>query len=410
MKPSPYRWVIEALLFSLYLAFGISWLAYAPLLKELEAHFGVGHARAGMLISLVSVSKAFVPLLAGLVAARLGLRRALMVGASLAGLAALAPLAPSFETLLGVRFLFGVGGAVVVTLMGAVVMEWFPRRELPMVNAFNNVAVNSGITLALFCTAGLAARLGWQGALVALGLVSTALALAWALLGREAARPGGEAARPTGDRSGLGPVLRRRETWFLALAFTGPLSLYLALNTWLPTHYQEAFGLDRGAASRLTGLFNLVGIPAALVGGWLTARLGLRRPLIVASGLLMPLGALAMVGASNPALRLAGALALGTSFFLYVAPLFTLPMELPGMTPGTVALMNGVVFSLAYVVSFFAPVATGWLKEATGSFLPGFLTFAALSASLALGGLWLPETGPGRQPRGSPACALAAAR
>ena len=59
MADRPYRWVIESLLFLLYLVFGISWLAWSPLLGDVEKAFDVSHARAGWLISAVSMAKAF---------------------------------------------------------------------------------------------------------------------------------------------------------------------------------------------------------------------------------------------------------------------------------------------------------------------------------------------------------------
>ncbi|MEW6283757.1 MAG: MFS transporter [Candidatus Eremiobacterota bacterium] len=386
------RYLIEGLLFCIYFAFGVSWLAYAPLLPELERHFGVDHARGALLISLVSMSKAFVPILTGYLAARAGLGRALLVGAALSALALVCPLAPDFGSLLALRFLFGVGGAIVVTLMGAVTMQWFPREELPMINGLNNVAVNTGITVALFSAVPITRALGWRTGLMALGALSVLLAVLWGLYGAGRTQAAARAAS-TQPRPALGDILRRRETWWIALAFTGPLSLYLSLNTWLPTYYQTAFGLEKAAASQTTGLFNLVGIPVALLGGYLTARLGLRRPLIVLAGLLMPLGALGMIHAQEPALRLASAAVLGASLFLYVAPLFTIPMELPGMTPPAVALQSGVVFSVAYAVSFVAPTLVGWLEQSTGSFAPGLTLFALTSSSLALAGVLLPETG-----------------
>lgn len=382
------KWPIEILLFSLYFAFGISWLAYAPLLPEMEKLFQVSHARAAMLISLVSVSKAFVPLLAGLLASRLGLGRAVAVGALLASFAMLVPFAPNFNSMLALRFLFGTGGAVIVTLMGAVTMRLFQREELPMINGMNNVAVNCGITVSLFATVPLSRLIGWQSTLALFGALSGVLGLAWLLVGSGLKSDSAE--KPQGEWLS---VLKRRETWLIALAFTGPLSLYLSLNTWLPTYYQAAFGLDKAAASQTTGLFNLVGIPVALLGGWMTSRLGLRRPLIVTAGLLMPIAALGMVESEESWLRLLSAAFLGASFFLYVAPLFTIPMELPGMRPESVALLCGVVFSSAYAVSFVAPTLVGWLQEMTGSFLPGLRLVAFGSASLALGGALLPETG-----------------
>ncbi len=387
----PYRFVIETLLFLIYFSFGISWIAYAPMMGELEGHFGVSHTEGAMMISLVSLAKAFVPMFAGVMAARLGLKRALLLGAGLSGLAAVVPLAPTFQALLLGRFLFGMGGAIVVTLMGPTVMAWFPKNELPMVNGINNVAVNAGITVALFATVPTVAVLGWRTTLIAFGLISAALTAAWAILGREAEVA--DKGRGAQEKVSIQEVLRRRETWLIALAFTGPLSLYLALNTWLPTYYQEAVELSKSAASQLTGLFNLVGIPVAVVGGALTAWLGVRRPLIMVSGLAMPVGALGLLLATTPGLRIASAVILGASFFLYVAPLFTIPMELEGMTPAAVALLMGSVFSLSYIISFISPLAVGKIQEMTGSFLPGLVFFALFSSVLALGGFLLPETG-----------------
>lgn len=396
----PYRFVVEGLLFLLYFSFGVSWLAYAPIMGDLEQHFGVNHTEGAMMISLVSLAKAFVPLFAGVLAARLGLKEALLVGASLSALAALVPLAPTFKTLLLGRFLFGMGGAIVVTLMGPTVMAWFPRKELPMVNGLNNVAVNAGICLALFATVPTVNTFGWRPTLIGFGLFSAALTAAWAVLGRDGAKETPEQPLADEQDATLGELIRRKETWLIAMAFTGPLSLYLALNTWLPSHYQDAFGLSRQAASSLTGLFNLVGIPAALCGGFLTGKLGLRRPLVMLSGGLMPVAALGLFLSPFQSLRVASAVLLGACFFLYVAPLFTIPMELPGMTPSRVALMMGCVFSLSYVVSFVSPLLVGKLKDLTGSFVPGLTLFAIGSATLALGAYLLPETGPKANTRG----------
>lgn len=389
----PYRWVVESVLFGTYLVFGISWLAYSPLMKDVAAHFGATSTQAGAVISLVSVAKAFVPLLAGMLAARIGLRWALLVGATLAGVAVLAPLAPTFDALLVLRFVFGVGGAIVVTLMGPMVMQWFPRSELAMINGINNVAVNTGITVAMFTAVPLSARVGWQTTLIVFGALSAAAAAAWLVLGREVTAETTAGAGMVEDAR-LSEVTRVRETWLVAMAFAGPLSLYLALNTWLPTHFQLAFGLDKASASQLTGLFNLVGIPMAVIGGIITSKLGLRRPLVIAAGCIMPVGAVGLCLSPDSAVRYASAIVLGAAFFLYVSPLFTVPMELEGMTPRRVALMMGVVFSVSYLVSFVSPLAVGWLKDRTGSFGPGFVVFAVLSSSLALGGYLLPETGP----------------
>lgn len=394
---SGYRWVVEALMFLMYMAFGISWMAYAPLLKDVSDHFSVGSAQAALVISLVSVSKAFVPLLAGMLAARIGLKYTLLVGGALSALAVVAPMAPSWQVLLAIRFVFGIGGAIIVTLMGAMAMEWFGRDELPLVNGLNNVAVNTGITVALFSAVPLSQRLGWQMALQVFAAPTVVLAVLWAVFGRERmqAQDSDKPKAADGPKVAIGDLMRLRETWLIALAFGGPLSLYLALNTWLPTHFEKAFHLDRASASGATAWFNLVGIPSAILGGKLTVALGLRRPPIMLSGTLLPIAAAMLIClGDNPTARLVASLLLGFAFFIATAPLFTIPTELAGLTSRHVAVLNGIVFSASYVLSFVSPLLVGWLYDRTGSLTPGLLLFAGVSGGTALAGFLLPETGP----------------
>jgi cyanate permease len=390
---SKYRFVVEALLFLTYAVFGLSWIAVTPMVGELQNQFHVTGAELGLLTTTVSVAKVFAPLLTGLLAVRFGLKRTILVGSLLICCAALAPFAPDFKLFLASRFLFGVGGAVVVTLLGPMVMQWFPKEELPLVNAFNNVAVNTGITVTLFATVPLTNAIGWRQTLLAYGLLSVALCVAWAVLGREATTVEGAAAEAVSDVT-YWDVWKMRETWLIALSFAGPLALYLAFNTWLPKHYMEAFHMTKAVASQYTGLFNLIGIPTAIIAGFLTKKLGLRRPFIIGAGVVMGFAGFGMFLAPSPAYITVASVALGVALFTYVAPLFTIPMELPGMTSRHVSLMMGTVFSFAYLFSSLSPVVVGALHDYTGSFLPGLSIWAAFSWVLALGGLLLPETGP----------------
>lgn len=407
-RPPAYRFLIEAILFLAYAAFGVSWIAVTPLLGDLQREFDASSAAMGMLNTAVSVAKVIAPLLTGALAVRLGLRRTILLGAALIALAALAaPLAPSLNAFLAARFVFGLGGAVVVTLLGPAVMQWFARGELPIVNALNNVAVNTGISITLFTTVPLAARLGWRRALLAYAAVNVLLCLAWAVLGRERGDHGASAkneARAAASAPGPAParyadVWRLRETWIIALAFTAPLALYLAFNTWLPRYYMEVFQLDKKAASQFAGLINMIGIPAAIAGGVLTKRLGLRRPFLLGAGVAIGFAALGTIFLADPSLRLACAVALGVCFFIGGSALFTAAMELPGVTPAHVSLIMGTVFSAAYLVSSMSPIVVGWLRDRTGSCVPGLALWAVFSWGLGVCGFLLPETGPGAKRR-----------
>lgn len=382
-------WLIEALLFLIYFAFGISWFAFAPLRGQIEGFYGITKAEGGALFSAVGMAKSFVPVLAGLLVGRLGLKRSLAVGAGFCALSLLVPFSPDYRTMLWLRFLFGVGGALVITLTGPIVMNLFPRERLPFINGINNVAVNAGIVTSFFLVPPLADHFNWRTILVLFGLLSLALGVLWWLFGDDAG-----AAVSRKESASFWEVAVRPETWLTALAFSGPLALYLALNSSLPAHLSASFGMDAKEASALTSLFNLVGIPTAIFSGWVTGKLGLRRPLIVGAGLLMPVASLALCFGPFAWLRVAGAVGLGVALFLYVAPLFTIPMELPGSNAAFVARLNGIVFSGAYLVAGMSPMLVGYLFDRTGSYAPGLLLFCLFSVVLAAGGWLLPETGP----------------
>lgn len=392
--PSSYRFLIAAVLFLTYAAFGLSWIAVTPLIGEIMTEYQINATQFGLLNTLVTIAKVFAPLLTGLLAVRFGIKKTILLGSLFISCAALAPFAPNFTTFLASRFLFGVGGAIVVTLLSASAMQWFPKDELPLVNGFNNVAVNTGITITLFLTVPLAGMLGWRKTLLVYGLVSVALLVAWAVLGRDrATEPAAAAAAPT-ETARYRDIWRMKETWLIALIFTGPLALYLAYNTWLPKYYMEAFGMTKAAAAQYTGMFNLIGIPTAILSGIATKQLGLRKPFILVAGVLIGFAALGMFLVNNPVVILASAFVLGICLFLASSPLLTLAMELPGMTPQKISLLMGTMFSFAYVVSSLSPMLVGFLRDTTGSFVPGFAVWAVGSWVVLVGGLLLPETGP----------------
>ncbi|MEB3197488.1 MAG: hypothetical protein VKP62_09825, partial [Candidatus Sericytochromatia bacterium] len=60
-SPSPYRFVVETLLFLTYAVFGLSWIAITPLVGDLQAEFHVTGAQLGLLTTMVSVAKVVAP-------------------------------------------------------------------------------------------------------------------------------------------------------------------------------------------------------------------------------------------------------------------------------------------------------------------------------------------------------------
>ena len=77
--------------------------------------------------------------------------------------------------------------------------------------------------------------------------------------------------------------------------------------------------------------------------------------------------------------------------------MFTVAMELPDTNPRIAAVAIAVALTIGNFAGFFGPLIVGLLADISGSYLPGLVTSSILSWSLLIGGLLLPETGPGRR-------------
>ena len=306
----------------LYAFFGLTWMGFVPVMPEVTAAFGVARADGAVLITVISMAKSVVPVVAGIVAARLGVRRALLLAGALILVGGAAPFLPSWGSLIAARFVLGVGGAMWVTLLGPAGLAVLPASWRPVANATNGIAVNLGVITALGVTLPLAALVGWQWA-VSIGTFGAAACL----VVTAAVGPFGAPPAPTPVGATLiayGRTLTLRETWVLALAFCGPLALYLVLNTFLGQHLESAFGLQRAAAMHWLVWLNVCGVPASLGAGFLLARVWRSpRPYLVVGSLVLPFAVAGAVLAPTDGLRTVCFALAGFAMFLPVSPLIT---------------------------------------------------------------------------------------
>lgn len=396
-----YGYVIAALLMLLQVGLGLNFMAVTPLFPIVMEELKIDRATVSLLFSVVPIAQALFTVPAGMIATRFGVARTLAVGAVAMSAGLLSLFIPSFEGLLVSRVIFGLGTGLLVPLLSSVVVQWFMGGALPVMNGLGLVFGSIGVSSAFFITVPLSELLGWRGVLAAYGGYAGVMAIAWILLGREgrAHQHSQEAGQPVGVLD----VLRRPTTYWLALAFSGPIAYYDVLVAWLPTYYNQVFAMDLAQAAAITGLLGLTGIPGSLSGSLLSARVGLRRPFLMVPGACMGLVGLGTFLVDATWVNVSAILLVGLLLWAYPPVLFTIPMELPGLSPPVVAVVGGMILTLAGVAAFFAPLVAGFLTDTTGSYLPGFLLFTVCSLSLLVAALKLPETGPRGRREAAPA-------
>jgi nitrate/nitrite transporter NarK len=137
----------------------------------------------------------------------------------------------------------------------------------------------------------------------------------------------------------------------------------------------------------------LIGSPAAIAGGLLGAKTGVRKPFLIASGLMLGIGVFAAVLLTGIS-AIIGLILIGIGLLFYTGILFTIPMEIPDMTPETAGLMIGIITFVGMQCGFIAPLVVGWIESQTGSLKEGLLFFGVFGLLMAVLPNFLDETGP----------------
>jgi len=354
------KWVIAFVLFGMYVSFGMSWMGVVPLRETLNEMLGIDNAAGQRLVSIVSMAKSIVPILAGILAGRWGLTKTMRLSALLIVTGAVIPFLPGYWAWVAFKFLFGIGGAIWVTLMGAVTMQVFPPDQRPLINALNGVAITVGVILALKLTLPLMAMLGgsWQWVLVLYSLVSAIFMLLLFLTGElspSGAPVAGQGPSLKQTLAAYGQTLKLPVTWLTSIGFAGPLSLYLVMSYWLPVYYEDVAGIPKLATLNLMTWMNLGAIVGAVGTGLLLQKFGKTKPFIVAAAIMTPIFSLLAVFVTNPLLLPVVLFLAGVGLFLSVSPMITLLQSQPDMTPARVGMILGTMFTVTYVLSYMAP-------------------------------------------------------
>lgn len=386
--PARNKTLIAAMSLAAHLALGLNMFGIAPLLPLAIADYEINRLSAGLLVSLPMLVGAAFGIPGGMLVARVGVRRACLIGWVATGVLTLSFLAPGFAYMLPLRLAYGVGLAMTVTATGPLLLGWFAMRGVLVMNALNTAALSLGVALSFAVAAPLAGIVGWKMALTLFGGLGAVGAVVWLAAGADApnsaARPAPISFRQTVR------VLRSRTVVLLVLADAGVLVQYTALTGWLPTFYTERRALDLSEAGFITGILPLVGIFAVLAGGWLPLRFGSARAIFVAAGLAAGLGGLGSFLLPEMPAIYAAAAALGFGSWFYVPMLLTLPLRLAGMTPAGLAVIYGSMMTFSGIAMFVSPILVGAIRDAVGSYLPGFLVCSAASWLVLLAGLLLP--------------------
>lgn len=351
-------------------AFSANYTNHAPLVPMLRAQFGFSGALAGLLTTGIFLTHALMQVPGGQLADRYGGKRVLLGALTLVavGNAGLA-LSTTYAQLLAWKIIVGIGTGTAFVSGARYLTAFTPPAQLPRAQGLYGASILAGSGFVIFAIPRIASRTGWTGAFWATVAVAVIAIVVW-LFFAPAPR---HLAHPPGD---LLEMLTHGQLWLLGLVQMASFGLVIVVGAWVTLVLTTNLSLPPRTAGAIGSLVLLLGILSRPAGGYLVARLGVRRLLAVS---LLSIAAACFALAALPGSFVAvtaAILVLGTGCGLPYAAVFT---RAASLFPGRAGAAMGLVNMLGIVMILVGAPLVGRLADVTQAYTASFLALGSFA-------------------------------
>ena len=373
--------------------------------EALHRAFGISTVAFGYLLSSYSWTYAAFQLPSGLILDRFGVKLVGRVGALVWSAASFAAaLSTGLTAFLSARLFLGIGEAPTFPANAKAIGYWFPTNERSLATAVFDSAAKFSSAIGVPVLGVLLLKFGWRWSFAATGLISLLYFALFTMFYRNPSEDkflspeerrfiqagGAQPEDPSRASRGapLAYLLRQKKVWGLLLGAASYNYTFYLLLTWMPSYLSSAHRIDLLHSVLYTSVpWLFATFTDILMGGWLVDRLiqggwnaSRVRSTVLIGGTSLGLG---LIGAAYAQSTVAAVIwiSLAIGGLSAAAPVgWSIPSLIaPRESVGTL----GGIFNFGnQVAAIAAPIATGYIVQATHSF---FWAFGAAAAFLTLG-------------------------
>lgn len=407
-----FRWVICGLLFlastinyvdrqvigllkpTLQQQFGWSEIDYADIIFSFQLAYAIGFVFAGRFIDKVGTKIGFSIALLAWSAAAMAHAFAPVFGPTMAWLLGYAGLTytGSVAGFMTARFALGIGESGNFPAAIKTVAEWFPKKERALATGIFNSGTNVGALATPLIVPWITLTYGWRWAFVATGALGLLwLAVWWPLYGAPSTHKqvsAGELALIQSDPPDP-PIhipwltmIGQRQAWAVAAAKFGTDPIWWLYLFWIPDFLHRRHGIDLQSMAAPLVVIYLIADVGSVGGGWLsssllkrgwTANRARKTAMLTCALAVTPIAFAANARAEWLAVLLVGIAAAahqGWSANVYTLASDMFPRQAVGSVIGFAGMAGAVGGMLIAKI-------TGYVLQATGSYVPVFLIAAS---------------------------------
>jgi predicted MFS family arabinose efflux permease len=357
-------------------------LGFSPLLPAMQQDLTASYSQMGLFTGMYGIIALLVSLPAGVFAARIGEKRALLIGLAVTAIGLLAlSQATRYAVALAFRAVWLIGYRTafigVFTAMAIVTPPQYRSRTMGILGA---MAAFASVIGAPFGTR-MAAWLGWRGGIQGYAAISLLGAVVFGLLyHRERSAASAVVGSHGAPLTGAGAISALRNPIIWGMILLGLINMGgFSVTFFVPYAVQSVFKLGPADAASIISFSYLVSIPLNIGLGYLCDRYSRWNIMIGLAVLLIP-ASFAVMSRDLLVFRIAVALIVSLGHAatnqIYAISGSLLPKEEVGKGMGIVGLGSGIF-------GYLGPQMLGYLRDATGGFTAGWI-FVACAAVLSL--------------------------
>ncbi|HEX5481570.1 MAG TPA: MFS transporter, partial [Terriglobia bacterium] len=373
-----------------------------PLIRH---DLGISIAHSGVLLSAFLCAYAICQLPAGAAVDRFGARLLLSIGLALWSLAQiLAGMVSSFWEFIGVRALLGLGESPQYPSCARVVADWFAPRDRGLATGVWNCSSSLGTAIAVPLLTLLMIHFGWRWMFIAMGIAGLVVGFAFYCLHRDPRHlrlSAAELEYLSSSESERQPVSGRdwrrlfgfSTTWGMVCGFFGIVYMSWLYFAWLPQYLEIQWHLSIAKTGWMAAIPFTCGVVGSLVVGRICDILS-RRGFSTINSCKIPIVCVlfaVVVCTVLAAYSSSSLLAVGyisVSFFLVSGGSSAAWAMATVAAPQDYAASLGSIQNFGgYIGGALAPLVTGYMVQATGSFQSALLVAAGVALLAGIGHL-----------------------
>lgn len=274
----PYRWLILAIAWLSFFGLAMAWYIMPTLEYQIIEDYSITTAQYSRALTMPFLIAGILSIGGGMLADRLGLRRAASLGILIAGCGfLLRSSTASYQILLMAMFLVGTGLGLVMPNLPKLVSIWFPPEETGLATGIYNTGLMGGISTGLVIAPVLP---GWSTGNLILGSIVIVLGILFFIIVRDS--PPGKEITKIPLLEGIQTASKSKNSWFTAMAVFFGLAGMVSIQSSLPAALNSVYDIPMETGGRVASMITYAGVLGSLTLPTLAERSGkLKKNLIL---------------------------------------------------------------------------------------------------------------------------------